>query len=196
MEPHRQISPDQSEGRSYPRYTIDLTASLFLPAEEATLPCKVMNLSGGGAGLRCEEPPPLNAFVVLYIDGFGRFEGLTTRYELGELGLRFLCKEAKRQRLLAAITDYVQRGVTNPTQVRRHTRSPSSESAHFTRPNGETERCDVLDVSLHGLSLRTTARPPIGELLNLGKTFGRVVRHHDDGISIQFIDTSRLPHGG
>jgi hypothetical protein len=33
------------------------------------------------------------------------------------------------------------------------------------------------------------------KVMNLGKTFGRVVRHHQDGISIQFIDTSRPPHG-
>jgi hypothetical protein len=196
LEPNRQFSPEPIEARLYPRYAITLTGSIFLPVEDVALPCRVLNLSGGGAGIRCEEPPPLNAFVVLYIDGFGRFEGVTTRYELGELGMRFVCKEAKRQRLLADILRYVQDGAVLPTQARRHARSPSSESGQFTRANGETVRCDVLDVSLQGLSLRTNVRPPVGELINLGKTFGRVVRHHADGISVQFVDGSGSVHGG
>jgi hypothetical protein len=194
MEPTRQLSAEP-DARAYRRYEINLAGNIFVPAQEATLPCKVLNLSGGGAGIRCEEPPPLDSPVVLYIDGFGRFDGVTTRYELGELGMRFVCGEAKLQRLLAALMAYVRDGATLPTLARRHSRSPSSESGHFTRHNGETVRCDVLDVSLHGLSLRTNVRPPVGETINLGKTLGRVVRHHGDGISVQFVDAAGKAHG-
>jgi hypothetical protein len=54
-------------------------------------------------------------------------------------------------------------------------------------------------MSLQGVSLRTDSRPPIGEIINLGRTWGRVIRHHQDGIAIQFLElmaNSENTHGG
>jgi hypothetical protein len=55
------------------------------------------------------------------------------------------------------------------------------------RANGQVLACDVLDISLDGVSVRTKFRPPVGEIVNLGRTRGRVVRHHQDGIAIQYV---------
>src|SRR6185312_4309159 len=85
------------ERRTYERIATALQGKFFIPAEELTLDCEIVNLSAGGAGVRCEEPPPLQTFVVLYIEGFGRFECVATRFAEGQLGLHFVCKEAKRQ---------------------------------------------------------------------------------------------------
>jgi hypothetical protein len=60
-------------------------------------------------------------------------------------------------------------------------------SGSITRENGEHISCDVLDISLDGVSLRTRIRPPVGEIVNLGRTRGRVVRHHIDGIAVQYV---------
>jgi hypothetical protein len=51
----RARSDDQRENE---RVTVTLAGKLFVPAEEATLDCTVVNLSVGGAGLYCPEPPP------------------------------------------------------------------------------------------------------------------------------------------
>src|SRR5438067_9309344 len=88
-----------ADQRSSERFAVRLAGKLFVPAEKTTLECTIVNLSVGGAGIYCSEPPPLDAFVVLYVEGFGRFDGVTTRYVRGELGLKFVCKEAKRKRL-------------------------------------------------------------------------------------------------
>jgi hypothetical protein len=190
----RHLSP--REQRQYERVIMELPGKLFVPADETTAECQVVNLSAGGAGIRCAEPPPTNTFLVLYIDGFGRFEGVTTRGSPGDLGLRFVCKEAKRQRLLDDLTSYVSNGVMTTTWTRRHPRVPSTSSGHFTRPSGEQVRCEILDVSVQGISMRTNGRPPIGELISLGKTCGRVVRHHDNGIAIQLeVSTEGQYHG-
>jgi len=85
------VSPD--EQREFERVVIELPGTLFLPADETTLDCQVLNLSGGGACVRCEEQLPLHSSVVLYVEGFGRFDGMTTRSSEGELGLEFVCKE-------------------------------------------------------------------------------------------------------
>jgi hypothetical protein len=180
--------PAPSEDRrEFSRVVTTFPGKLFLPAEQITLDCQVINLSAGGAGIRCDEPPPLQSFVVLYIEGFGRFQGVATRYEAGELGMCFVCREAKRERLKRDLAAYVQDGQLPATRLRAHHRAPSSAIGHFIRHNGEQVRCDVLDISLQGLSLRTDSRPPVGEIINLGQSWGRVVRHHPDGIALQFL---------
>jgi hypothetical protein len=173
--------------REYERIATALAGKLFVPAEESTSDCQVINLSAGGACVKCDEPPPLDAFVVLYIEGFGRFECVATRYERGELGIKFVCKETKRQRLLTDIANFIAGGIANTTRLRRHPRMASASAGHFARADGELVPCDLLDISLQGLSLRTKVRPPIGEIVNLGLTRGRVIRHHEEGIAIQFL---------
>ena len=45
----------------------------------------------------------------------------------------------------------------------------------------------MLDLSLSGVSLKTMARPPIGETVLIGHSAGRVVRHHENGVAIEFV---------
>jgi hypothetical protein len=45
----------------------------------------------------------------------------------------------------------------------------------------------VLDLSLSGVSLKTECRPLIGEMVLIGQTAGRVVRHHENGIALEFV---------
>jgi hypothetical protein len=188
------VSPD--EQREYERVVIELPGKLFVPADETTIDCHVLNLSGGGACVRCEEPMPLHSLVVLYVDGFGRFDGITTRSSEGELGLEFVCKEEKRNRLLADIAMFVNDGIAPIARMRRHPRASSTSVGHFTRSNGEQVRYEVLDFSSQGISVRTNVHPQIGEIINLGKTCGRVVRHHSDGIAIHFLEVIEpLSHG-
>ncbi len=185
-----------AEQRGFTRHKIALPGTLFLPAEKFALECQVLNISGGGAGVQCEEPPPLHAFVILYIDGFGRFESVATRYINGELGLRFVCKELKRQRLLEDILVFLNDGAKSNTRTRRHRRLPSTMSDCLVRPNGDRINCQVLDISLQGVSLKTALRPPIGELTTLGRAYGRVVRHHDEGIAIEFLEPTERNSNG
>jgi hypothetical protein len=176
-----------TDQRSSERVQVRLAGKLFVPAEEITLDCTIVNLSVGGAGIFCPEPPPLDCFVVLYIDGFGRFEGVTTRYVEGELGLKFVCKEAKRQRLEQDLAAYVADGMTGVTRIRRHRRVAAPvQIDHFTMADGFEAPCKLMDISLQGALLKTRARPAIGDIVQLGQTRAWVVRHHDEGIGVQF----------
>jgi len=49
----------------------------------------------------------------------------------------------------------------------------------------------VIDISQSGVAVATDQRPEIGALVTVGKTAGRVVRHLEEGIAIEFI---RLQH--
>lgn len=53
------------------------------------------------------------------------------------------------------------------------------------RDNGETIRCEIIDISMEGVSLRSTERLPMGEIVHAGKTRWRIVRHHEQGMAMQ-----------
>ena len=173
--------------RSSERIAVRLAGKLFVPAEESTLDCTIINLSLGGAGVYCAEPPPLDAFVILYVEGFGRFEGVTTRYVQGELGLKFVYKDAKRKRLEQDLSAFAKDGLTGVTRLRRHGRTAEAPQIdRFTGADGKSAACEVMDISLQGAMLKTKLRPPIGAIVHLGETRAWVVRHHEEGVGVQF----------
>jgi len=48
-------------------------------------------------------------------------------------------------------------------------------------------KCEVLDLSPTGVSVKTAIRPLVGEFVLIGQLAGRIARHHADGIGIQFV---------
>jgi CheY-like chemotaxis protein len=58
--------------------------------------------------------------------------------------------------------------------------------------NGGLYDCQVLDLSLSGAALQLEARPAIGEHVRVGRTEGRVVRHTNEGVAVEFANVPRL----
>ena len=56
--------------------------------------------------------------------------------------------------------------------------------------DGRTYACEVLDISLTGAAVKTEIVPTLGTYVMLGKMRGRVVRHIDHGVAIEFVRTS------
>jgi hypothetical protein len=179
--------PPVLEKRKYERVKLFLPGHLFNPRNEQSAECKVLNLSAGGAAVQCAAAFEAGVPLVLYIENFGRYEGKTVIHSGGELALEFSIGETKRGRLIEMLRSFATRGMAGVTHMRRHERVPSLVSGSITRENGEYITCDVLDISLDGVSLRTRIRPPVGEIVNLGRARGRVVRHHNDGIAVQYV---------
>ena len=57
--------------------------------------------------------------------------------------------------------------------------------------NGEQYDCQILDFSLSGAALRLEARPAIGERVRVGEAEGRVVRHTNEGVAVEFTNGAR-----
>lgn len=180
-------SSPATDNRKYERIKLFLPGQLFNPLNEQSVECKVLNLSAGGAAVQCDAKFAAGVSLVLYIENFGRFEGRTIIHSSGQLALEFAIGEGKRGRLKDMIKSFAADGVAGITQLRKHSRMPSLISGSITRANGENISCDVLDISLDGVSLRTSVRLSVGEIVNLGRTRGRVIRHHPDGIAVQYV---------
>jgi hypothetical protein len=183
----RVVAEARAERRRHRRVRVDLTGRLFVPGEEHEAPCRIADLSPGGAQVISDYVPAGDSPIVLYIDGFGRLEGVVARPAQGNFGVKFSCSALKRERIAEQLTLYMNRGTIDESVLRRHDREPTKGLAKFTRANGEMVACEVLDLSLSGVSLKTEARPPMGEVVLIGQMAGRIVRHHENGIAIEFV---------
>jgi hypothetical protein len=98
----------------------------------------------------------------------------------------------KRDKLAAQLTWLANREILGLSEDRQHERIvPRNPRSTITMPNGTSVTCRIVDVSLSGAGIESETVPPIGALITLGKTPGRVVRHIEGGFAIEF---TRLQH--
>ena len=96
----------------------------------------------------------------------------------------------KRERIAEQLTLFVKDELVVGQMLRRHDRTLTKGITHFTCADGQLVACKVLDLSVSGVSLITNKRLPIGEFVLIGEIAGCVVRHHDQGIGIEFVGQS------
>ena len=194
MTADNETSVDRSlaERRRYRRERVNLMGRHFEPDENHEADCRVADISPGGARILSDAAPPYGAQVVVYIDGFGRFEGSVARVEQDGFAIEFRCTERKRERILRQLTNYLCGVPLEKTALRRHQRTPAERMVSFTRANGDVVTCKLLDYSLSGVFLATEFRPPVGEFVLISQVPGRVVRHHHAGIAIEFTSQDKM----
>ncbi len=176
-----------SERRRFRRVRVDLPGRLFVPSDSREARCTVTDLSPGGAAITCETVPEPGTPVVLYVDNFGRFEGNVARCDGYGFGISFVCTPSKRERTAEQLVLFLNKTLVDDSVLRRHERSSQKGFAKFTRADGTITQCEVMDISVGGVSLKTDVKPPIGEFVLIAQIAGRVVRHHADGIGIAFV---------
>ena len=77
------------ERRGHHRRTVNEDAELIIPSEYITLPCRVRNLSAGGACIECDVVPRAATKIKLVMHDGRVFDGVTAWFEDGQLGLNF-----------------------------------------------------------------------------------------------------------
>ena len=176
-----------AERRRFRRVRVDLPGRLFIPSDSREARCIVADLSPGGAAITCETVPVSGTPVVLYVDGFGRFEGNVVRNDGYGFGIAFVCTPAKRERNAEQLVLFLNKTLVDDSVLRRHERSSQKGFAKFTRADGTVTQCEVMDISVGGVSLKTDVKPPIGEFVLIAQMAGRIARHHEQGIGIEFV---------
>jgi hypothetical protein len=108
------------------------------------------------------------------------------RFE-GGFAVRILASLYKRERIANLLTWLVNQETLGLTEERRHERIvPRVDASKLILPDGAVHNCRVIDVSLSGASVACTVKPEIGTMVILGRMRGRVVRHHEQGLALQF----------
>ena len=169
---------------------VDLTLlGRFMRANKQEYPCKLRDISVGGAALMSPIEVEVGERIVTYFDQLGGLEGPVTRIFDGGFAISFVATRHKREKLAALLTWIINRAELKPEDQRQHDRVvPANTESMLKLDEGIVITCRVLDVSISGASIGTEARPDIGNEIMLGKLRAVVVRHHRDGIGVRFKD--------
>lgn len=172
--------------RTHQRVKVDLLGR-FMLANRREYPCQLINMSPGGAALIAPTQGEVGERIIAYIDHIGRVEGEISRVFDGGLAMTINATLRKRDKLASQLTWLANRHELNLPEDRRHDRAlPQNPFSHIKLPDGREYRCKVIDMSLSGAALALNVKPAIGAPVTLGVMKGRVVRHFEDGIAIEF----------
>jgi hypothetical protein len=179
------IVPDR---RRHKRISVTLLGR-FMRENKQEHPCKLIDISAGGAALISTVVPEIGERIVASFDHLGIIDGEVVRALDGGFAFKIISTAHKREKLVAQLTWLANRNELDSKEGRRHERiAPRNGIATLQLAEDIQLTCRVLDVSISGASVSTPARPVIGSEIMLGRLRARVVRHHSEGFGVQFID--------
>lgn len=179
--------PEAEERRHHQRVPVRLLGR-YMFSDGREYPCQALNISPGGIALRAPVLSESGEKMVAYIDQVGRLEGSVARQFEDGMALAIIASRFKRDKLADALTWIANRHMVGLQEDRRHERkTPKKSEAMLRLKDGTTYPCRIVDVSMSGASVVTKQRPPLGTGVSLGRFHGRVVRHFEDGVAIEFM---------
>ena len=193
--PHRQslnteanLSKTGNDRRRFQRVNIPLLGR-FMRQNKQEYPCQIVNVSAGGIAVRASITGEMGERIVIYLDTLGRIEGKIVRVNKDGFALQLSASGYKREKIANQLTWLINKDRVSRIEDRRHDRIiPKKTTIKITMANGDSSDCQILDVSLGGAAVWLEPKPSVGELVTLGLTRGRVVRHTEQGISIEFLE--------
>ena len=188
-----EISTDTSENtismerRDFQRVPVTLFGRYMLE-DKSEHACQITDMSPGSAGFGTTCPGKSGEHIVVYADHIGRFEGHITRISADGFAMTISASERKRDKLAAKLTWLSNQSELGLPEDRRHDRlSPRDPTSKLVLEDGRDYSCIIVDLSMSGAAVKTDVKPAIGSIATLGSMRGRVVRHFDEGVAIEFF---------
>lgn len=182
------LSRTPADRRRHKRVALTLLGR-FMRANKQEFPCKLYDVSAGGAAIMAPVEVEEGERIVAYFDQLGGLEGTVTRIFDGGFAIQLVATQHKREKLVAQLTWLINRHELTGEDERKHERTtPKNTESMMKLDEGIVIPVRVLDVSISGASIGTEARPPIGQEILLGKLRAVVVRHHTKGVGVRFRD--------
>jgi hypothetical protein len=179
------IEPDR---RRHKRFAVTLLGR-FMRANKQEYPCRLTDISVGGAGIISPVSIEVGEHIIAYFDHLGGLEGPVVRTFDGGLAMKIKATQYRREKIAAQITWLVNQKEFDGAVERRHERFRlANKTSSLQLAQGLVTQVRVLDVSISGASVGTDVRPPVGSEVVLGKLRARVVRHHGEGLGLEFLD--------
>lgn len=174
--------------RRHKRISVTLLGR-FMRSNRREYPCKLIDISVGGAALMAPVELEESERIVAYFDHLGGLEGSVARIFEGGFAMRLAATRHRREKLSGVLTWLINRAEIRGDEARRHERLlVPAEPTSLQLGDGAQVPCRILDVSVSGALLGTDVRPAVGQEVGLGKLRARVIRHHETGIGVQFVD--------
>lgn len=176
----------QPEQRSFQRVTVSLPGRLMLPNHDE-FDCTVVDMSPGDANFQCAARPRIGERIIAYVDHLGRIEGTVAILNDGGFAIHLNATDRKREKLAAQLTWIANKHELGLPEDRRYDRlTPRNTRTDLTLDDGRRYPCRIIDLSLSGAAVDIDVRPALGTAVQLGNMKGRVVRHFQEGVAIEF----------
>lgn len=177
-----------ADRRRHKRYALALLGR-FMRADRHEYACRLLDISVGGASISSPVQPDLGEHVIVYLDELGGLEGEVSRHFDGGFAMALRATRHRREKLAARITWLINRSELGDIDAREHERITPAQMPNTLKISEDVSlSVSIIDVSLSGANVATEARPPIGTEVQLGKLRAKVMRHHDRGIGVRFLD--------
>lgn len=176
----------QPEQRSFQRVSVNLPGRLMVASHDE-YDCTVLDMSPGDAAFQCAARPRMGERIIAYVDHLGRIEGTVAAVSDMGFAIQLNATDRKREKLAAQLTWIANKHELGLPEDRRHNRlTPRNTSTDLTLDDGRRYPCRIIDLSLSGAAVDIDVRPALGTPVQLGHMKGRVVRHFQEGVAIEF----------
>lgn len=186
-----ETTPSRSERRNFQRVRVKIYGR-FMLEDRTEHPCQVIDMSPGNCLLRADRVGELGERVIAYLDHIGRIEGVLTRTQPDGFAMTIIASDRKKDKLAAQLTWLANKHELDLPEDRRHERlTPRNPVSVLRLADGREYQCRIVDLSLSGAAVEIDVRPALGTAVNLGTMRGRVIRHFEDGVAVEFAAVQR-----
>lgn len=175
------------ERRHQKRYRLALPGRFMRPNKEEHS-CRLRDISCSGAAIVSPAGVESGERIVAYFDLIGGLEGIVVRTFDGGFAIQLAITPHKREKLAAQLATLGERNGSDGIAHRRHTRIAIVDTTTLRLAEDISVQVRVVDVSISGAAVETEARPALGSEVVLGRLRARVVRHHAEGLGLEFMD--------
>jgi hypothetical protein len=159
-------------------------------ADHSEHDCIVDTMSPFDAVISTNARPEVGERIVAYLDYLGRIEGAVVETGVRTFTMSLNATDRKRDKLSAQLTWLANKHELGLPEDRNHERvAPSNPAAEIQLDDGRRYPCRIIDLSVSGAAVEIDVRPAFGTMVILGNMRGRVVRHFQEGIAMEFTTT-------
>ncbi|EIZ82272.1 type IV pilus assembly PilZ [Methylobacterium sp. GXF4] len=178
---------DAADQRRHQRVRVAVLGRYML-ADRREYPCQTEDMSPGGVRLTCAVVGEIGERVVLYLEHIGRIEGVIARHSAGGFAVQLNATPRKRDKIASQLTWLANREILGLPEGRSHERLVPTHTAVTLRvESGREIQARLIDISMSGVAIASSATLPLGAAVTVGSTPGRLVRYFEGGFGVQFL---------
>src|SRR5918997_6588013 len=175
-----------AERRRHHRVPVALLGRYMLPTRQE-YPCQTVDMSPGGALFTAPVKAAVGDRVIVYLEHIGRIEGEIARHVADGFAMAIAATVRKRDKLAAQLTWLANREALGLPEDRGHERIVPRQLTTILRlANGRELAVRLIDVSRSGAAVSMEKPLAIGTSIVLGRTAGKVIRHFQGGVAVEF----------
>lgn len=187
-----QVARSPINGPRFQRVEVSVLGRYML-SDKREFPCQVIEMSPGDAMVIAPVAGEMDERVIIYLDHMGRIEGPIVNLMEGGFVMRLNASARKRDKLANQLTWLANKDELNLAEDRRHGRVvPDIRHSKLILDDGRKYNCKIVDISLSGAAIDMEVRPAVGTRVTLGRMSGKIVRHFEFGIGVEFASEQQI----